>query len=165
MLITQGCFQDCWALLTQCQGLSCFSHHPTRLGVHKKLGGDTARTADPNWPKGYSMPYGVMLSNINLGEEEGRGGCLESWCLSSQVTITHDGALLSWRWLNTCLPTGSSEWIPCFALLVRTAFALPIKLSLSQPMSFLTFTLLILSPIPLGEREGVAVWCLVFGWG
>ncbi|KAK4831831.1 hypothetical protein QYF61_019589, partial [Mycteria americana] len=30
--------------------------------VHKKLGGGTARTADPNWPKGYSIPYDVMLS-------------------------------------------------------------------------------------------------------
>ncbi|KAK4823531.1 hypothetical protein QYF61_003040 [Mycteria americana] len=30
--------------------------------VHKKLGGDTARTADPNWPKGYSIPYGIMRS-------------------------------------------------------------------------------------------------------
>jgi len=29
--------------------------------------------------------------------------------LSSQVTITRDGALLSWRWLNICLPVGSSE--------------------------------------------------------
>jgi len=38
----------------------------------------------------------------------------------------------------------------CFALLARLAFTLPIKLSLSQPMSFLTFTLLILFPIPLG---------------
>ncbi|KAK4829123.1 hypothetical protein QYF61_002161 [Mycteria americana] len=30
--------------------------------VHKKLGGGTARTAGPSWPKGYSIPYGVMLS-------------------------------------------------------------------------------------------------------
>jgi len=44
---------------------------------------------------------------------------------------------------------GSSEIIPYSALLVNTAFALSIKLSLSQPMSFLTFTLPILSPIPL----------------
>jgi len=32
------------------------------LGVHKKLGVDTAGTANPNWPKGYSIPYDVMLS-------------------------------------------------------------------------------------------------------
>ena len=34
----------------------------SRLVVHKKLGGDTAGTADPNGPKGYSIPYDVMLS-------------------------------------------------------------------------------------------------------
>ena len=44
---------------------------------------------------------------------------------------------------------GSGEGIPCFALLACTAFAFPITLSLSQPMSFLTFTLLILYLIPL----------------
>jgi len=59
--------------------------------------------------------------------------------LSSHETITRDGALLSWRQLNTCQPTGSSEQIPCFALLVCVACALPIKLPLSQPMRFLTF--------------------------
>ncbi|KAK4807227.1 hypothetical protein QYF61_024347, partial [Mycteria americana] len=35
--------------------------------VHKKLGGVTARTADPNWPKGYSIPYDVMLSIYTWG--------------------------------------------------------------------------------------------------
>jgi len=34
-------------------------------------------------------------------------GHLELWCFSSEVTITHDGALLSWK--NTCLPMGSRE--------------------------------------------------------
>lgn len=41
--------------------------------MSKKLGGDRSRTADPNWPKGYSTPYGVMLNNTTggcwLGEE------------------------------------------------------------------------------------------------
>jgi len=46
----------------------------SRLGVQKKLGGDTVRTADPNQPKGYSIPHNVMLSNIKRGEE-GSGGC------------------------------------------------------------------------------------------
>ena len=86
---------------------------------------------------------------------EGRGRHSVWWCLSSQVTSMSDGALLSWRWLNICLPLGSSEWIPCFALHVHTAFALPIKLSLSQPMSFCTFTLPI-SPHPTGG--GVPEW-------
>ena len=33
-----------------------------RLEGHRELGGDTARTADPNWPKEYSIPYDVMSS-------------------------------------------------------------------------------------------------------
>ena len=71
---------------------------------------------------------------------------MEWWHLSSQVTTMGDGALLSWR----CLPVGSGELIPCFDLLVHAASALPVKLALSQPTSFLTFTLLILSSIPVG---------------
>ena len=87
------------------------------------------------------IPYHMMSCWVyKLGEEEGSGGHLALWRLSSQVTVTRDGALLSWGWLNTCLPMGSGEWIPCFALLACMSFALPIKLSLSQPMSFLTFT-------------------------
>ncbi|KAK4819924.1 hypothetical protein QYF61_015299 [Mycteria americana] len=39
--------------------------------VHKKLGGGTARTADPNWPKGCSIPYDVMLSIETGGELAG----------------------------------------------------------------------------------------------
>jgi len=45
------------------------------------------------------------------------------------------------------------------------AFALPVKLSLSQPLSFLTFTLLSLSPVTLGGSEHVAVWSSFAGWG
>jgi len=30
------------------------------LEVHKKLGGDRTKTADPNWPKGFSIPYNII---------------------------------------------------------------------------------------------------------
>jgi len=42
VLIIQGYFSYCWAVLTQNQGLSAFHNAlpPSRLGVHKKLGGD-----------------------------------------------------------------------------------------------------------------------------
>ncbi|KAK4815143.1 hypothetical protein QYF61_017584 [Mycteria americana] len=40
--------------------------------VHKKLGGGTAKTADPNWPKGYSIPYDVMLNSLPHPTEEMR---------------------------------------------------------------------------------------------
>jgi len=39
----------------------------TRQTVGKKLGADTARTADMNGPKRHSMPSKVMLSNKNWG--------------------------------------------------------------------------------------------------
>ena len=57
---------------------------------------------------------------------------------------------------------GSSELIPYFALLAHAALSFH-KLSLCQPMRFLTFTLLILSPILLGVGGGgeqAAVWSL-----
>ena len=78
VLITQGCFSYRWAVLTQSQGLFCFSPHSTnkRAGGAQGIGGDTAGTADPNWPKGYSVPYDVMLS-IQSWRNVGRvGHCL-----------------------------------------------------------------------------------------
>lgn len=58
---------------------------------------------------------------------------------------------------------GSSELIPFFALLAFVAVAFPIKLFVSQPTSFLLFTLLILSPVLLvGEQVsdcvGLGCW-------
>jgi len=53
-------------------------------------------------------------------------GCPEGWCLSSQVTIKRDEALLSWKWLNISLLMGSSEGSPYFSSLECTAFSLPI---------------------------------------
>lgn len=54
------------------QGLGSFSHHPTikEVGGHKELGGDTAGTADPNCPEGYSRTYGFML-NMETGRKVG----------------------------------------------------------------------------------------------
>ena len=51
---------------------------------------------------------------------------------------------------------GSNALILLFALFVHAAFVLLIKLSLSLPTSFLTFTLPVLSPIPMGG--GVSKW-------
>lgn len=75
-----------------------------------------------------------------------KGNVWSDGFLTSQVTVRHDTALLSWKQLNTCLLMGSWKWIPCLDLLVCMAFTFLIKLSLSQPSSFLTFTLTILSP-------------------
>jgi len=45
----------------------------SRLGVGKRLGGDTAGTTDPNCPRGYSIPRDVFLSNKSSGNGGGRG--------------------------------------------------------------------------------------------
>lgn len=61
-LITQRCFHYCRVVLIQSQGLFCISHHCNRsLGVHKKVGGSTARKADPKCPKAHPIPYTVKL--------------------------------------------------------------------------------------------------------
>jgi len=52
---------------------------------------------------------------------------------------------------------GSSEWTPCFALLTRAAFAFHIKLPLSQPTSFVTFSVLI--PFIISQRGEWASGC------
>ena len=62
-----------------------FSHAAppvSQLGVHKKLGGDTAGTADPNRPKGYSRPYDVTISNKTWGKEAGRAEVNYGVCLA-----------------------------------------------------------------------------------
>lgn len=51
----------------------CFSQYPTNgLGVRRKLRWHTARTADSNWPKRYSIQCGVVLSNKSWRERSTR---------------------------------------------------------------------------------------------
>jgi len=50
--------------------------------LNKEQGRDTARTADPSWPKRWPIPYGVMLSNNSFAEKnEGRSGQSDGVCL------------------------------------------------------------------------------------
>ena len=144
----------CWAVLTQCLTTSSAS----RLEVHKKLGWDIAETADPNWWKGYSIPYDVMLSNKGWGKAGEKRGLSELWCLPSQETVTW-WSPTRFEITKHYLPIGISEWIPCFTLFAHATFALQIELLLSQPTVFHTFILLILSLIVLrGKWES---GCLV----
>lgn len=61
-------------------------------------------------------------------------------------------------------PHGKWQMCSLFCFFICMAFILSIKLPLTQPTSFFTFMLLILSPIPPGVIEHV-VWCLVINWG
>ena len=53
-----------------------------------ELGGDTARAADPNWPKGYSIPWDVMPAQyINWGEV-GPGGQIAARELTGHQSVS-----------------------------------------------------------------------------
>lgn len=70
--------------------------------VAKRLGTDTAWTADHNWSKGYSTPV-WSAQKEKLREKWRMGRHLWWWCLSSQASIKY-GYTLSFRmWLDICL--------------------------------------------------------------
>ena len=142
----------------QHQGLCCVCHSSLaskQARVCEGLRGDTAETAELKWPKGYSIQYGVLFS---WGKEEWRG-MFRAMVFAFPRNHYSRWALLSWKWLHICLPNGDSEGISCFALLVYTAFALPLSLlSLSQLLSSHIFAFLILSPPGEGEQAAVRCW-------
>lgn len=132
--------------------LFLFRSKESRLGVGKRLGGDTAGTANRNRSNGYPTPNDIALSNKSTGKGGGKRWMLLLWCLSYEVTVTCWGPAFR-KWLDICLPMGSSESIPYFAMLVCVAFSLPIKWSLFQPTSFFTFTISIHFLVPLVGRS------------
>lgn len=135
-----ACFRYCWTALSQHQGFGpLLLLSVSWLGMHRYLGGDT-----DSWPqltKGI-MQTSVVLNNKSWGKERTRRDFQnEGICLLKSPLC--DGVLLVWRWLNTCLTKRNTELVPRFYLLECMAFPLPIKL-LSQPMTFLSFSHLIL---------------------
>ncbi|KAK4817730.1 hypothetical protein QYF61_026530 [Mycteria americana] len=104
------------------------------MRVHKKLGGDTARTADPNWPKGYSIPYGVMLNIETGGSWLGGSNCClgTGWALitSKPMAFQQHGGYNVIDDRNLCSN--------CVKLLGIMAFS-PWKLS-SQKLGFFLVT-------------------------
>lgn len=115
--------------------------NPSNLGVHRELGGDTARTADPNWPKGCPIACGAMWDN-NTGGVGGRGH--SCWAT---------------RWASVGLWSPVALCITCFVCSCYCFFFFfPLslflfKLSWSQPF-FVTF-----SPhFPL-SRGRARDWC------
>lgn len=149
VLITLWCFSCCRAVLAQSQGRFCFSHCPHNKQAGNSQGDGRGHNQDSRhkWP--CRILCDVMHSN-------------KSWVKELFVFLRNtQWAVLSWKWLNICLPMGNSEWIAYCALLAYTALTLP----LSHPTSFLTSTLSILSLISLRGHEQVVVWGTVAHWG
>ena len=152
-------FSCCRAVVTQCQGIFSSSHCPASWGWACTKSWERTEPGQLTQTGQSCIWYHVMLSAIKaVWREVERSGVEEMYgydgvYLPKQPLSVKSSAF--WKHLNICLPVGNIKWIPCFALLVHTAFALPTILSLSQPMSFLTFTLPIIFPIPL---EGRSEW-------
>ncbi|KAK4832950.1 hypothetical protein QYF61_026606 [Mycteria americana] len=70
--------------------------------VHKKRGGCTARTADPNCPKGYSIPYNVMLSIETGGSQLGGSDRCSGMGWASILSPIPPGQRVSERLGETC---------------------------------------------------------------
>lgn len=148
-----------WLLLhSACTASSLFS--PPSLGE------DTDRTAETNYPKGYSVPYDLMLSNKNSGKRgAGRGG--DTFMVMAHAFPSNHYM----RWGTTCpkvsgrcLTIGSSEWISLFAFLDTQLLLSLLKCHyLDPPVFLLSFYFL---PIP--QEKGVSKrlgGCLAAGQG
>ena len=104
--------QQFWLLLNSACTASWLSLLPTlpprtslksQLEVGKRLGRDTARTVDLNWPKRYSILSNVMLTNKNWGRGRRLGFFSPKW-------------LLFGDWLGISLPVGGAERFPLLRL-------------------------------------------------
>lgn len=73
-----------------------------RLQGAKDMGGERARTTDLDWPKGYPIPYDVMLSNKPAGKEEVRDVLSVGVCLPDKPLHIMSSAF-------PCLLIGSSK--------------------------------------------------------
>lgn len=116
------------------------------------LGADTDRTAEASYPKGYSVPYDLMLSNKNSGKGGTGLGGEQSWLWH----VFPSNHYMCWgttcpKVSGRCLTIGSSELIYLFAFLGHIAFAFLIEVPLPwSPVFLLSFYLL---PIP--QERGV----------
>lgn len=68
-----------------------FSHLTARAeaGVHQKLGGDRTKTGDPTWPKGYPIPYGIMLNHKTRENLLGGLLLLADWLGNGQLVLSN----------------------------------------------------------------------------
>ena len=68
VLITQGCFRYCWAVLTQSQGLFCFSPHPTSEEARGAQGVGTQLGQVTPTAQGISHTIRCHVQHVKLGE-------------------------------------------------------------------------------------------------
>lgn len=129
---------------------SCAALPEGKLAVCGNLGGDTARTGDPGWPRRYSIPCDIPYSAIKAGVKKEEGGDVQSGgvCLPKKpLCVTRPAFLDELEYL----PADGKKWMNRFALFVHTAFALLSNLSSSHPVNSHAFTFPIFTPSHLGR--------------
>lgn len=158
VMIIQGWFCYFWAELTQSQGLFFPSPNQPADWVQGIERGHS-------WSHLSQRISQVTWKHIPAYKTDGRrrkGVCLAFWHLPSQDTVTHDGALFSWEWLDTCLPREVENHILVLLCLLCVVFALPIQIISSHNIShFYSSNSL---PHSTAEERSV-VWCLFSSWG
>lgn len=109
-----------------------------------------------NWPKGYSIWYDVAFNKKSSGRGRGGKGIfgLLAFVFPSNDHKWWGFALLE---MSTCLPVGSSELNPYFALLSCATFALLNCLYLKPQFFMLLFTFLF-SHLPLWRGSKWAIY-------
>lgn len=121
--------------------------------------GDTARTVDPKWPKGCSIPHGIVPSI----QKWGRRSKWEMFWVTVFVFPSHHYAWWSPGLLGKAehLPAHGKDWVNSLLHFACVhSFCFTYLTAFIPAMSFLTFTLMILFFILLWEREQAAIW----GW-
>lgn len=151
VLITQGWF-SCVSTAQQQSRPFLLSTPPVRkrLGVLKHLEGNTARTADPNGPRGHPRPYGAMLSRQSWGEKKG-----ETFGVRALVFPSHH--CMRWSPAIVRMLKGT-ELIPCLAFLKCMAFALVFKTTFISKHEVFSHSLFWFLPHPTAGEQ--VVWCL-----
>ena len=155
ILITHWCFRCCWAVLTQSEGLFCFSPHPTseQSGDAQEAGRGHSQDSWPQLTRGiFHTIWCHAHRRKNRGSWLGDGDCCSGmgWASIS-------------RWWTNC--TVHCLFCVFYYYYCFLFLCCPIKLSLSQPMSSNFLPVLILILLVGGRSEQAAAWSSIASWG
>ena len=150
VLIIQEFFSYCWAVLTESMSFLLLTPSHQQVGWGYTISWEATQPGQLTPTDQRDIPCHMMSCSACKAERRKRKwGTFEvnAFVFPSNHYMWWSPAFLV---MAEQLSADGKQWINslfCFACMC--GFALAIKLSLSQPLSFLIFTLLILSPIPL----------------
>lgn len=162
MLTTVGYFHYGWAAFVLGQGSFCSSPHPTSW---EWTGSAPEAGKGHSWDSWPQLNQRIFQTTWRHAQHRA-----QQWDVRSDVVCLLKPLL---HVMKLCLPGDGltiacpcevlNSLIPCFVFLACAAFAFPITLSFSQPMSF-TFILAVLSSIPT-RGTGRKISCLGLSCG